>query len=111
IVLLELESTWNKDHLTIAIAAALSGIGLFAAFELRTWAEELARTPSDREAYRTKARELALRTGAIAAILAVLIVLAHGFAHGPLLGIVGGLAAIGLGVGALWLTARPGGSS
>ena len=66
IVLLELESTWNKDHLTIAIAAALSGIGLFAAFELRTWAEELARTPSDREAYGTKARELALRTGAIA---------------------------------------------
>jgi hypothetical protein len=110
VVLLELESAWNKHHLTIAIAAALCGLALLAAFELQTWAEELARTPSDREAYRTKARQLGLRIGTIAAVLAALIVVAHGFAHGPVLGIAGGLAALGLGIGAIWLSARPGGT-
>jgi hypothetical protein len=107
IVFLELESAWNKHPLTIQIAAAVSGLALLAAFELRAWAEELARTPSDRVAYHAKARQLALRIGTIGAILAALVVLAHGFVHGPLLGLLGGLAAIGVGAGLVWLSVRP----
>jgi hypothetical protein len=109
VLLAELEAAWNKHHLTIEIAAALTGLALLAAFELRSWAEELAATPSDREAYRARARELALRLGAIAALLAVLILLGRGVVHGPALGILGGLGAVFVGAGLIWLAARPGG--
>jgi hypothetical protein len=107
VVLLELEAAWNKHPLTIQIAAAASGLALLAAFELRTWAEELARTPSDREAYQAKARSMAARFGIIAVVLAVLVALAHGFVHGPVLGLLGGFAAIGIGAGLVWLSVRP----
>jgi hypothetical protein len=108
VLVLELETAWNKHHLAIQVAAALTGLALLAAFELRSWAEDLARTPSDREAYRAKARQLATQLAAIAAILAGLVVLAHGFGHGPVLGILGGLATIALGTGLVWLSVSPG---
>jgi hypothetical protein len=108
VLLLELETAWNKHHLAIQVAAALTGLALLAAFELRSWAEELARTPSDREAYRAKARQLGTQLAAVAVIVAGLLVLARGFGHGPVLGIVGGLATIALGTGLVWLSLRPG---
>jgi hypothetical protein len=108
VVFFELENAWNKHPLTIEIAAALAGLALLTAFELRTWAEELARVPADRVAYRAKATLLASRLGLIAAILAVLVVLAHGLVHGPIYGLFGGLGAIALGLALVWLSARPG---
>jgi hypothetical protein len=107
VVLLDLETAWQHQHLTIEIAAALSGLALLAAFELRSWAEDLARTPTDRDAYRAKARQLGTQLVAIAVVLAGLVVLAHGFGHGPLLGLLGGLTTIALGAGLVWLSARP----
>jgi hypothetical protein len=106
IVMLELESAWNKHPLALAIAASVAGLALLAAFELRTWSEELARTPSDRGAYYAQARLLATRLALIGLILAALVVAAHGFVHGPTLGIVAGVAVFAVGATVVWLAAR-----
>jgi hypothetical protein len=106
IVMLEIESAWNGDALALSIAAAAAGLALLAAFELRIWAEDLRRTASDQGAYRAHARQLAVGLGFIAAILGGLVLAARGYADGPTLGIVAGLAAFAVGGGVLWLAAR-----
>jgi hypothetical protein len=105
-VILELELAWSKHPLAIALAAALAGLALLAAFELRSWAEELASTPIERGAYRAQARRLATRLGLIGLVLAGLILASRGFAHGPLLGIAAALAALAVGGGLVWIAAR-----
>jgi hypothetical protein len=108
LVLLELETVWNKHHLTVEIAAAASGVALLAAFELRSWSEQLAETPADPATYRAHLRTLVSRLGAVAAATALLVLVARGVGHGPAFGVAGGLAMLGLGVGLLRLAARPG---
>jgi hypothetical protein len=106
LVLLELETVWNKHHLTIEVAAAVSGVALLSAFELRSWSLQVAATPAGSGTYRAHARTLASRLGAIGAASAVLVVAARGVGQSPALGVAGGLAVLGLGAGLLWLAER-----
>jgi hypothetical protein len=109
VLAVELESAWNKHPLTLQIAAALAGLALLAAFELQSWRQQLAETGADRDAYYAQLRLLATRLGLVAGVLALLLLAARGVGDHAALGIAGGLAAIGLGTGLLWLVARPGG--
>lgn len=106
-VLLEIESAWSGRPLALAIACALAGVALLAAFELASWAEQLAATGSDRAAHRAQARTLAREIGIVAVLTAALVGLTQATGHHSVLGILGGLAAIGLGFGLLWLMRRP----
>jgi hypothetical protein len=107
----ELESAWHGNSLVLQIAAAVSGLALLAAFELASWSQQLASTGADRGAYRAQLRILVGRLGIVACVLALLVVAARGLVgHQPALGIAGGLGAIGLVAGLIWLTARPGGT-
>jgi hypothetical protein len=108
LVLLELETVWNKQHLAVEIAAAASGLALLAAFELGSWSQQIAETPIDPGAYRAQARMLASSLGLVAVPLALLVLAARGIGHGPALGVAGGLAAVGVGVGLLRLAAPAG---
>lgn len=107
VVALQLENAWGQEELTVAVAAALSGLALLAAYELESWAVQRATSASDRVANREQARALLERLGVVAAILAVLVAVTQAIGHHPVLGIVGGLAALGLGGGLLWLMRRP----
>jgi hypothetical protein len=106
-IVLEIESAWTGRPLALAIACAVAGVALLAAFELSTWAEQLAATGSDRDAHRAQARTLAREIGIVAILTAALLLLTQVTGHHAVLGILGGLAAIGLGVGLLWLMRRP----
>jgi hypothetical protein len=107
LVLLELETVWNRQHLTVEIAAAASGLALLAAFELRSWSEQLEETPADAGTYRMQSRALVSGLGIVAAASALLVLAARGVGHGPALGVAGGIAVLALGAGLLRLAARP----
>lgn len=108
LVLLELETVWNRQHLTVEIAAAVSGVALLAAFELRSWSQQLEETPADPAAYRTHARSLASGLALVGVASALLVLAARGVGHGPALGVAGGVAVLALGTGLLRLAARAG---
>jgi uncharacterized membrane protein len=106
-VLLEIETAWRGKPLTLAIACALAGVLLLAAFELASWSAQLSATGSDREAHRAQARTLVRELAVVAALTAVLVVATRVTGHHSVFGILGGVAAIGLGGGLLWLMRRP----
>jgi hypothetical protein len=106
-IVLAIESAWTARPLALAIACALAGVALLAAFELASWAEQLASTGSDREAHRAQARTLAREVGIVAVLTAALVGLTQATGHHSALGILGGLAAIAVGFGLLWLMRRP----
>jgi hypothetical protein len=107
VVVLEIESAWTGRPLALAIACAVAGVALLAAFELSSWAEQLAATGSDRDAHRAQARTLAREIGIVAILTAALVVLTQVTGHHAVLGILGGFAAVALGFGLLWLMRRP----
>jgi uncharacterized membrane protein len=106
-VLLEIEAAWSNKPLTVAIACAVAGVLLLAAFELAGWSAQLSATGSDREAHRAQARTLVRELAIVAALTAVLLVLTQVTGHHSIFGILGGVVAIGLGGGLLWLMRRP----
>lgn len=107
LLLLELETVWNRQHLTVEIAAAASGLALVAAFELRSWSLQLAETPADPGTYRAHARALGSGLAVVGAASALLVLAARGVGHGPALGVAGGAAVLALCAGLLRLAARP----
>jgi hypothetical protein len=106
-VLLEIESAWSKEPLTVAIACAAAGVLLLAAFELASWSEQLAATGSDRDAHRAQARTLARELTIVAGLTAALVVVTQVTGHHSTFGIVGGVVAVALAGGLLWLMRRP----
>jgi high-affinity Fe2+/Pb2+ permease len=106
-VALELENAWRGNHATIVLAAAASGVALLAAYELESWAVQLATSGTDLEASRAQRRELVRGLAVVTGVTALLAALALAIPHETFLGIVGGLAVIVVGVGVLWLMRRP----
>ena len=85
----------------------MAGVLLLAAFELASWSEQLSATGSDRDAHRAQARTLARELTIVAGLTAALVVVTQVTGHHSTLGIVGGVVAIGLAGGLLWLMRRP----
>jgi uncharacterized membrane protein len=106
-VLLEIESAWSSEPLKVAVACAVAGVLLLTSFELASWSAQLAATGSDREAHRAQARTLVRELSIVAALTAVLVVVTQVTGHHSTFGIAGGVVAIALGGGLLWLMRRP----
>ena len=87
----ELELAWRHQPTRLAIAAALAGVGLLLAAELRERAREIGGKPASPQPHRHRLL-IRLLPVAAAMTLSVLIVL-NGVGETPLLGIAGGVAA------------------
>lgn len=96
LVELEIASVWRAHELRLAIADAVAGLILLAAFELRSWAIETDEASFGSGMMRAQLRRSALRFATIVLVLIVLVVSTRGFVSGPLMGIIGGCAVLAL---------------
>jgi len=90
----ELELVWRDQPTRLAIAAALAGMGLLLAAELRERAKEVVGEPASLRPYQHR---LLVRVAPVAAAMALsVLVVLNGVGETPLLGIAGGVAAVAI---------------
>ena len=96
LVFVQLEHVWSTQPRAVEAAAALAGLALLVASELRAWSRTLVEAPADAATIRAHAAAFVSRCAAIAAVVAAFVLLARGVFHPTLLAVAGSAAAIAL---------------